>query len=41
MAAMLEIPALNPISPYFPGGIDDIGQFAVIAFCGEAEPGSY
>jgi len=25
----MEIPALNPISPYFPGGIGNIRQFAV------------
>jgi hypothetical protein len=37
MAAILEIPALNPISPYFSGGIGKIRKFAVRAFCSEAE----
>jgi hypothetical protein len=41
MAALLEIPALNPILPYFPGGIGNIRQFAVRAFCSEAVPGSH
>jgi hypothetical protein len=41
MAAILEIRALNPISPYFPGGIGHIRQFAVSAFCGEAERSSH
>jgi hypothetical protein len=41
MAAILEIPALNPISPYFPGGIGHIRPFAVKAICSEAEPGSH
>ncbi|PZR88754.1 MAG: hypothetical protein DLM68_07020 [Hyphomicrobiales bacterium] len=41
MAAILEIPALNPISPYFPGGIGNIRRFAVRAFCSEAEPVSH
>ncbi len=38
MAAILEIPALNPISPYFPGRISKIGRFAVSAYGGETEP---
>ncbi len=41
MAAILEIPALNPISPYFPGGIGNIRAFAVKTFCSEAEPDSH
>jgi hypothetical protein len=36
---MLEIPALNSISPYFPGGIGNIRQFAVRTFCRKAEAG--